>query len=381
MKPNQKIEEKIRLITRNTEEVLTTEDLRQLIASGTKLRHYIGLEISGMVHLGTGLMCMGKVADFLAAGAECQIFLADWHTYINDKLGGDWQIIKKVARTYFQEALIASLKCFGVKGGKVKFLLASDVYQNSIHWQNLMEVSKHTTLSRVKRSLDIAGREAGESVDFAKLIYPPLQVADIFTLQVNLVHAGMDQRKAHVIARKVAKQLRISPLRNRQGKIIAPIAIHNPLLYGLQKPPVWPITKLTRKMKISLKMTKSNPSSCIFVHDSPEAIRQKIQRAFCPPKETNYNPIINWAKLLIFSEEGRGELKAVRPAKFGGTKTYYQFKDLVTDYQTGQLHPLDLKTAVAKWLIAKLEPARKHFQSNKVANEGLKFLEKITKND
>jgi len=50
------VEKKIGLITRDTEEVLTIENLRYLIASGTKLRHYIGFEISGMVHLGTGLM-------------------------------------------------------------------------------------------------------------------------------------------------------------------------------------------------------------------------------------------------------------------------------------------------------------------------------------
>jgi len=379
MSQDQTVEKKIGLITRNTEEVLTIEDLRHLITSGTKLRHYIGFEISGMVHLGTGLMSMGKIADFLAAGVECQVFLADWHSYINDKLGGDWQIIKKVAQSYFQEALIASLKCFGVRGGQVKFILASDLYQNSIHWQNLMEVSKHTTLSRVKRSLDIAGREAGESVDFAKLIYPPLQVADIFTLRVNLAHAGMDQRKAHVIARKVAKQLKISPLKDGQRKVIAPVAIHHPLLYGLQKPPVWPITKLTRKMKISLKMSKSDPDSCIFVHDSPEIIRQKIQKAFCPPKETSYNPIINWVKYLIFWEKNEGELKVNRPAKFGGTKVYRCIDTLIHDYQEGQLHPLDLKNAVAEWLIAKLEPARKHFRSGK-AKEGLEFLEKIINN-
>ena len=377
MSQSKLVEKKIELITRNTEEALTIDDLRHLITSGTKLRHYIGFEISGMAHLGTGLMSMGKVADFLAAGIECQVFLADWHSYINDKLGGDWQTIKKTARAYFQEALIASLKCFGVKGGEVKFTLASDLYQNPIHWQNLMEVSKHTTLSRVKRSLDIAGREAGERVDFAKLIYPPLQVADIFTLRVNLAHAGMDQRKAHVIARKVAKQLKISPLKDRQGKIIAPVAIHHPLLYGLQKPPVWPMTKLTRKMKISLKMSKSNPSNCIFIHDPPEIIRQKIQKAFCPPEETSYNPIINWIKYLVFWGESRGELKVVRPAKFGGTKTYYQIENLINDYQTGQLHPLDLKNAVADWLIAKLEPARKHFSSGP-AKKGLEFLKLIS---
>ena len=45
------VKEKLNLITRNCEEVLTEIDLEKLIKSGTELRHYIGFEISGLVHL------------------------------------------------------------------------------------------------------------------------------------------------------------------------------------------------------------------------------------------------------------------------------------------------------------------------------------------
>ena len=45
-------DEKFNLITRNLEEVLTQEELKSLIASGTPLKHYIGLEISGKAHVG-----------------------------------------------------------------------------------------------------------------------------------------------------------------------------------------------------------------------------------------------------------------------------------------------------------------------------------------
>ena len=121
------VEEKLNLITRNCEEVLTKDELTALLESGEKLRHYIGFEISGKVHLGTGLVSMGKVADFLKAGVECNVFLADWHTYINNKLDGNWKHIIIVARDYFQEAMEASLECFGVKSGAVNFILASDL--------------------------------------------------------------------------------------------------------------------------------------------------------------------------------------------------------------------------------------------------------------
>ena len=82
----------------------------------------------------------------------------------------------------------------------------------------MIEVSKNTTLARMQRSISILGRQERESVDFAKLIYPAMQAADIFTLGVHIAHAGMDQRKAHVIARDVAMQMRIHAVRGVTGR-------------------------------------------------------------------------------------------------------------------------------------------------------------------
>jgi len=372
------IKTKLNLLTRNTQEVLTEKDLRSLLENNEKLRHYIGFEISGQVHLGTGLMSMGKVADFLKAGVECRVLLADWHTFINNKLDGNWEHIIKAARDYFQAALEASLSCFGVKSGAVEFILASDLYKDMRHWQNFMEVSKNVTLARVKRSVTIAGKKEGEAINFATLVYPPLQVADIFTLGVNIAQAAIDQRKAHVIARGVAKKLTLSPLLNKKGEKIAPVAIHHNFLLSLSKPSVWPINREMEKdvFATAFKMSKSKPNSAIFIHDSPEEIREKVNKAFCPP-EVEFNPILNWVKFLVFWGEDEGEFRVARPAKFGGSKTYYSYKKLERDYKNGQLHPQDLKTAMADWLIVKLAPARQYFEK-RAAKRGLEFLRKIS---
>ena len=94
-------EEKFELIKRNTEEILTEEDLKEMLGSGEKIRHYIGFEISGKPHLGHGLVCMSKVKDFSDAGVDCSRFLADWHSWINDKLGGDMKTIQEVGVPFF----------------------------------------------------------------------------------------------------------------------------------------------------------------------------------------------------------------------------------------------------------------------------------------
>ena len=358
--------EKIDLIKRNTEEIISEEEIIKLIENKEELKHYIGFEISGKIHIGTGLMCMSKIKDFIEAGISCSIFLADWHAWINDKLGGDREIIKKVAVNYFKEGLKASLKCVGANPEKVNFVLGSDLYHNhDNYWATMIDVSKNASLSRIQRSITIMGRKEGEAVDFAKLIYPPMQVADIFFQGINLAHSGLDQRKAHVVAREVAEKMKVSPLLNKKGEKIKPIAIHHHLILGLQKPNIWPIPKENiQELWSSMKMSKSIPDSAIFITDSTEEIKRKINKAFCPEKEIEFNPILDWCKNLIFSNNQ--DLKIIRPEKFGGNKNYSNYQEMEKDFASGKLHPADLKNATAEALIKLLKPARDHFEQPKI---------------
>ena len=374
-------EEKMKLITRNCQEVLTEEDLKTLIESGKTINHYIGFEISGLVHLGTGLMSMGKIADFLKAGIKCKIFLADFHSFLNNKLGAKWEAIRWASENYIKQALIASLKCFGVDENQVEFVSGKDLYEkNPIHWQNFMEIGKQVTLSRNLRSISIMGKKQGNEVDMATLFYPPLQVADIVTMNINLAHAGMDQRKAHVIARDAIKKI--------PGDHQTPVAIHQNLIAGLTGPDTTTTPDKDGEITAeeSLKMSKSKPNSAIFVHDTPDEIRNKIKKAYGPPKVTEFNPLLNWVKTLIFWGEETGGTACrqagftiERPEKFGGNKTYTRYTDIVTDYASGELFPLDLKNAIADWLIKKLEPARTYFEKPEMANNLAKMKELLTK--
>src|SRR3989344_2057127 len=113
-------EEKFKLITRNLEEVLTPEELKQLIESDTPLKHYIGFEISGKLHIGY-LFTALKVKDLQDAGAETVIWLADLHSAINDKLEGNLETIKRVARGYFTDAFKALFLSIGGDPDKLIF--------------------------------------------------------------------------------------------------------------------------------------------------------------------------------------------------------------------------------------------------------------------
>jgi tyrosyl-tRNA synthetase len=370
------IKERMALVERGVEEILTRDELQLLLEEGMPLKHYIGFEISGMIHLGTGLMCMSKVKDFVEAGFEATVLLADWHSWINDKLGGDRATIREVALGYFAEGMKASLRCVGSDPDAVNFVLGSDLYHgNEEYWATVVEVSKHTSLARMQRSISILGRQEGEAVDFAKLLYPPMQVADIFTQGVTLAHAGMDQRKAHVIARDVARQLKIRPLTTRDGTKRKPVAVHHPLVLGLGKPPIWPMPEdKSRDLLLSMKMSKSDARSAIFIHDRPDDIRSKVRRAFCPPGEARFNPILDWSRHLIFGLDKGQALFVAR--RHGPGTTFHSYEQLEDAYVQQLVHPMDLKEAVAERLIEILEPARRHFEEP-APRAGLERLERV----
>ncbi len=377
-------DEKIQLITRNLEETLTEDELRALIDSGTPLKHYIGFEISGKVHIGQGLLTMQIIKNFQDAGLETTMLLADWHTWLNKKLDGTLETAQRLARAYFQEALIAATLCAGADHNKIEFILGSELYekQNTAYWAKVVKVSKATTLNRMLRSTTIMGRKETEVSDAAMLIYPAMQAADIFAMNINIAHAGSDQRNVHIVAREAANEL-------GEPK---PVALHHHLLLGIAKPndqslalrqqiiekgSAEALSLLKDEMMgltEGMKMSKSKPESAVFITDSPEEIRKKVSQAFAPEGEIILNPILDWVKYLVFYNNTTFVIK--RDEKWGGDLSYANYADLEKDYAEKKLHPQDLKAAVAEWLIEKLEPARKYFEDpqRKAALEEIEAL-------
>ncbi|MCP8311183.1 MAG: tyrosine--tRNA ligase [Candidatus Methylarchaceae archaeon HK01M] len=340
------IEDKIELILRPpTEEVITLKDLRSLLEAEAHPKHYIGFEISGLMHLGTLVISGFKINDFMRAGIRCRIFLADWHSYINNKFGGDWDKIK-IASQYYKE--VFNFFCPGVE-----VIYGSELYSgNDDYWKNLVKFSKHITLARNTRCLTIMGRSKKDRLDFAQYLYPPMQSIDIKALNISIAHAGIDQRKVHMLVREVFPKL----------KWKVPIAIHHGLLPGLSEPHRSGLDEDSKlDMLFSSKMSKSKPITCIFIHDDTDEIERKLQKAWCPEGVTDYNPVLEIAKQIIFHEFKALEIE--RPAKFGGKITFETFNELEKVYLERGLHPADLKSGVARALDKILTPIRSHFKA------------------
>ena len=322
-------------IMRNVEEVITREELQDTLRA--KARGYVGIEPSGKIHLGTGLIIGNKVKDLIDYGVDMLVFLADWHAYINDKFNGDLEKIRLCGE--YMKGVFYSL------GIKPNYLWADELVSRKEYWEKVIRIAKRTSLRRAKRAMSIMGRREDEAdLDSSKIIYPFMQVADIFDMNLDIALGGMDQRHAHMLARDVAEKLGYKK----------PVALHTVILAGL---------KGTGRMDpIEAKMSNSKEGSAVFLDDSEEEIRKKIKKAYCPP-ETKGNPLLQIVKHIIFAYY-ENRFIVPRDEKWGGDLVFNNYEELEKCYLNKELHPMDLKNAVSEELVKILKPVREYSEKN-----------------
>ena len=341
------VTEKIELILKDpTEEVVTREELTNLLQTNNKPKHYVGIEISGFLHLGSLILTGFKINDFIKAGVKCTVFLADWHTFINNKLGGNWETIRKVSK-YYEDAF--KLFCPGVE-----IVQGSELYESrKDYWSEVVQFSKHISLPRTMKTLTIMGRSEKEKLDLAQLFYPPMQAVDIHAMDLDIVHAGIDQRKIHMLVRDAFPKL----------KWKVPVAVHHKLLPGLSAP-------VEQDEEVFSKMSKSDPKAGILIHDSDEEISSKINKAWCEEGNIEKNPLLEISRHVIFHEfDG---MNVERPEKFGGNVTYTEYSQLESDFGAKKLHPSDLKRTVANYLVKIISPIRNKLELKKELFDAIK---------
>src|SRR3989339_974575 len=347
-------EEKLNLISQVGEEIITQQELRSLLEKEKDFVAYDGFEPSGQIHIAQGILRAININKMIKAGIKFKMLVADWHAYTNNKMGGDLEKLKIVGK-YFIEVWRAC----GMDLKSIEFVWASDMVKNPEYWKLVIKVGTTNKLSRFIRTAEFMGRE--ESIDTltaAQMIYPCMQISDIFLLGAKITQLGMDQRKVNMLAREIGLQL----------GYWKPVVVSHHMLMGLGKPPSTDSDTATRTIKN--KMSKSNPDNAIFMTDTTEDIKRKINKAYCLEGDVKENPVLEYCKYIIFESfdptllcrseatlgVSRPEFVIERPAKFGGTVSFKTYAELETAFAAKQVHPMDLKIAVIKLLDQLLQP-------------------------
>jgi len=330
------------------EECIQEDELRVLLEKKPEVVAYDGFEPSGRMHIAQGVLKVLNVNKLTKAGCTFKFWVADWFAQLNNKMGGDLKKIRVVG-----EYMIEVWKAVGMDLNKVQFLYASEEINKSPaeYWTLVMDVAIKNNLKRIIRCSQIMGRAETDDLSAAQIFYPCMQCADIFFLKADICQLGMDQRKVNMLAREYCTQTK------RKFK---PVILSHRMMPGL--------------LEGQEKMSKSDPNSAIFMEDSESDVKTKIKKSYCPPGVVKDNPCIEYIKYIVFPWFQKFEVK--RSEANGGDKTYTAADELVADYESGALHPGDLKPSLAAAINTILQPVRDHFKNDVNAKT---LLDKVKK--
>lgn len=318
------IDEKLALCKEVAEECIQEDELRVLFETKEIPIAYDGFEPSGRMHIAQGVMKVLNVNRLTKAGCHFKFWIADWFAMLNNKLGRDLMKIKEAG-----EKMIDIWKVMGMDISKVEFIWASEEIEkrSSEYWPLVMDIASKNNLKRIIRCSQIMGRKETDELAASQIFYPCMQAADIFFLKADICQLGMDQRKVNMLAREYCDTV------VNQAK---PVILSHHMLPGL--------------LKGQEKMAKSDPRSAIFMDDSEDEVTKKIRGSYCPPGNTSdVNPCLEYVKYIVLPWFGKFETV---------NKVYLDMQYIIDDYNSGILHPLDLKNALAIAINKILEPVR-----------------------
>ncbi|WP_226021424.1 tyrosine--tRNA ligase [Halomicrobium salinisoli] len=321
--------ERLDLVTRHTEEVVTEDELETLL-EGDDPSAYIGYAPTGEMHIGH-FTTMRKLADFLRAGVDVTVLIADLHAHLDDEKS-PFDLLDARSE-YYRVAIEGMIDAAGADPDDVEFVRGTEFQLDEEYTLEMYRMAAETTIARTQRAASEVVRES-ESPNLGGLIYPLMQTLDVDALDADIAYGGVDQRGIYMLSREI--------LPDHGGE--SPICLFAPLLSGLT----------------GGKMSASDESSKVNLTDDPDAVVEKIQEAYCPMGEVEDNGVLEYLDHLVFPVlEQRGEAFVVeRPEEYGGDLTYEDYESLEADFVSEELHPADLKPAAGEYISEVIDPVR-----------------------
>ena len=323
------IDKKLRYIKRNTEEIITEEELVELLKNKKKPAVYLGTAITGRPHVAYFLWVL-KLADFLKAGFNVKLLLADLHGALDNT---PWDLLEK-RYEYYSIVVSAMFKSIGADISNFEIIKGSIFQKDAEYFYDVLRMSTMASVHDAKK----AGSDVVKQSDNPKLsglIYPIMQALDEEYLKVDIQYGGTDQRKIFMFAReylpKVGYKRRVE--------------VMTPLIPGL----------------IGEKMSASDEESKIDLLDSEEVIKKKLNKAYCPEGVVEGNGVFSFIKYIIMVIKGdrNEEFVIERLEKWGGNVSYKNYEELEKDFKEKKVHPMDVKLALVKEINRLLDPVRR----------------------
>ncbi|MDD3178365.1 MAG: tyrosine--tRNA ligase [Candidatus ainarchaeum sp.] len=325
------IDEKINLIKRNTQEIISEEELRKLLEEKKQPVVYLGTSVTGRPHIGYFTWAQ-KLNDFLNAGFKVKVLLADLHGALDNT---PWDLLEKRYK-YYSIVITGMIEALGGNLDNFEIVKGSDFQLSKEYVLDLYKLSSEVTIRNAeKASSDVVKQK--DSPKLSGILYPLLQALDEVYLDADVQLGAIDQRKIFVLAREFLPKLGYKPR----------VEVMIPFIRGLTP---------------DGKMSSSNKASKIDLIDNLDTIKQKMKKAYCEEGNPE-NGVLDFAKLLIMTQkqDKNEEFVIDRPEKWGGSLRFKTQEDLEKAFISKDLHPMDLKQGVSVEVDKLLEPIRQKF--------------------
>ncbi len=330
-------EEKYELITKNLQEVVGEEKLKEIL-NERDLKLYLGAAPTGKPHLGYFVWVL-KVGDFLKANCDVIILFANLHAYL-DNMKSTWELLKY--RTDYYEFIIKEmLKLVNVPLDKLNFVVGKEFQTKPEYTLDMYKISALASTRDTQR----AGADVVKQTETPKmsgLLYPILQALDEQYLGVDAQFGGVDQRKIFMFAREFLPKIGYEKR----------IHLMNPLVPGLGE---------------SGKMSSSEANSKIDFDDTDKQIKKKINKAFSVDGEVENNGLLAILKHVIFIKLNHEKRDFVidRPEQYGGKISFKTYEEVEKAFASKELASVDLKQGLAEEVIKLIAPLRTKLEENK----------------
>lgn len=314
MKP----EEKLALIKRNTQEIVTEKELLSLLKKKKQPTVYLGTAVTGKPHVAYFVWVL-KLADFLKAGFKVKLLLADFHGALD---GTSWDILEK-RYLYYNKVIPLMFKAVGVDPKNLEIIKGSSFQLNKEYFSDVLKMSTVASINDCKRAAAEVVK-FGDNPKLAGLLYPIMQSLDEVYLGADLQYGGVDQRKILMFAREFLPKVGYK----------SNIEIMTPIIPGL----------------IGKKMSASDSRTKIDLLDDPKTVTDKLKGAHCVTGEVEDNGVLAFLKnvIMVIKEDNSEKFIIERPEKFGGNLEFTTYQEVEKLFVKKELHPLDLKNAVSK---------------------------------
>jgi tyrosyl-tRNA synthetase len=320
------VKQRAELLLSIAEDVQGGDRLEQMLTEKPNFRAYNGFEPSGRMHIAQALVTAINTNAITDAGGTMVLYIADFFAQLNHKMGGDINKIHEVG-LYFIEVFRAC----GMNLDRVEFVWTSEFIagRQREYFEFVNDIAAFATVARIKRTVQIMGRQEGDNLSLSQMLYPCMQTTDVFLLDVEICQLGVDQRKVNMLAIEYANAT----------KRRAPIVLSHHMLMGLKGP--------------ANKMSKSDPDGAVFIEDSRDDIVRKIGRAHFPPNPAE-NPLFEYLKFII--------LRRFPEVTLAG-KTYKSAQEIFDNFAEIYEHGDQVKADIAEYVDRLIQPIRDHFQS------------------